>query len=64
MKKERKDKEIRIRCTKGLLRKLMAICVVTGETKTAVITDLILSEYAKNTKYQDEYIRKLNSEES
>lgn len=51
----KKSKEIKIRCTETLLRKLMAICAVKGKTKTAIIEDLILQEYKKKQRYEEKY---------
>lgn len=50
-----KNHEIKIRCTENLFRKLLAICEVTGKTKTSIIEDLILIEYAKNKKYEEKF---------
>lgn len=55
MNKKLKNKIIQIRCTETLLRKLLSICVVTGRTKTAVIEELICTEYEKNKKYETQY---------
>ncbi len=60
MVKYKKDHEVKIRVTEIMLRKLTAICSVTGKTKTAVIEDLILKEFKKNKQYEDRYY--LNSE--
>ena len=51
----KKSKEIKIRCTEVLFRKLLAICAVSGKTKTAVIEDLIFAEFEKNKKYSAQY---------
>lgn len=53
--KNKKGKEIKIRCTEVMRRKLLSICKVTGKTITAVIEDLITAEYDKNKKYHAQY---------
>lgn len=50
-----KKHRIETRISEVLLRKLLAICAVSGKTRTAVIEDLILAEYEKNKKYKDRY---------
>lgn len=57
-----KNREVRIRCTEVLLRKLLAICAVTGKTRTAVIEDLIFAEYERDSRYSKRYIADLNGE--
>lgn len=54
-KKSRKNKEIKIRCTELVLRKLLAICAVSGRTKTSVIEDLISGEYDRDKRYETRY---------
>lgn len=49
---KRKDRRFQIRFSNIIFRKLEAICKVTNRTKTAVIEDLILSEYNKNKAYE------------
>lgn len=58
--KNNKTREVKIRCTETLFRKLLAICKVTGKTRTAVIEDLIASEFKKNMKYSNQYYADLN----
>lgn len=50
-----KNKHVKIRCTEVLFRKLMAICAVTGKTRTAVLEDLISAEYEKDRRYSTQY---------
>lgn len=52
-------KWITIRVSESLVRKLVAICKATGKTKTGVLTDLINTEYEKNTKYEKWYYANL-----
>lgn len=57
-----KTKNIKIRCTEVLCRKLLAICAVTGKTRTAIIEDLISAEYERNKKYAAQYCADLGRE--
>lgn len=57
-----KTREIKIRCTEVLFRKLLAICAVTGKTKTAVLEDLIYAEYDSDSRYSKQYLADLNRE--
>lgn len=50
-----KNKTIRFRCTEKMWKKITAICLVTGKTKTALIEGLINDEYKKNQKYDETY---------
>lgn len=54
-KSSKKSKEIKVRCTEMLLRQLLAICVVTGKSKTTVIEDLIRQEYGRKNEYANKY---------
>lgn len=54
-KKRNKNRTIHMRTTELINRKLMAICSVTGKTKTAVLEDLISTEYGRNKKYDAQY---------
>lgn len=47
-----KDRVVTIRVSDLLFRKILAICKVTGKSKTGLIRDLILQEYEKNKKYE------------
>lgn len=58
-KKSRKSKEIKIRCTEVMLRKLLAICAVNGKSKTATIESLISEEYNRDKKYEIQYYANL-----
>lgn len=51
----KKTREIKIRCSESLFRKLVAICKITGKTKTSIIEDLIHSEYEKDKRYEKKY---------
>lgn len=51
----RKKRRIYIRASEILFRKLVAICKATGKTKTAVIADLILAEYNRESKKYSKY---------
>lgn len=57
-----KKRWISIRASEIMFRKLVAICKVNGKTKTAVILDLIASEYEKNKKYEWQYYADLDKE--
>lgn len=57
--KHKKNKELKIRITEPMLRKILAICTVTGKTKTAIIEDLIIQEFKKNKKYEEQYYANL-----
>lgn len=57
---KKKDRKLQIRCDETFLRKLLAICAETGRSKTAVIEDLVTSEYAKNKKYERWYYANLD----
>lgn len=50
--RNKKDREITIRVSDILFRKILAICKVTGKSKTGLIRDLVLQEYEKNKKYE------------
>lgn len=47
-----KTREVTIRLSELAFRKLVAICKVTGKSKTGLLRDLILLEYEKNKKYE------------
>lgn len=47
-----KNKKIQIRCDEIFLRRLEAICSETRRSKTAVIEDLVNTEYSKNKNYE------------
>lgn len=51
----RKKNRISIRLSDTIFYKLLAISKATDKTKTAVIEDLILSEYGKNKVYEQWY---------
>lgn len=57
--KGKKNKEIKIRCTEVLLQKLLAICAVTGKSKTAIIESLIQKEYSSRNAYANKYYESL-----
>lgn len=57
-----KKKHLDIRMAEIMLQKLLAICAVTGKTKTAMIEDLILREYDRDSRYGKQYIANLNRE--
>lgn len=61
-KDQNKTKRIGIRLSSILFRKLIAICKVTGKSKTTIIEELILSEYEKNKKYEEWYYHNLDKE--
>lgn len=50
-----KTKNVAIRLGEVCFRKLLAICKVTGKSKTGLIRDLINAEYEKNKKYEAWY---------
>lgn len=58
--KMKKSKEIKIRCTESIFRKLLAISKVTGKSRTAVITDLINLEYERDRRYSIQYYADLD----
>ena len=62
MRTYKKSKAIKIRCSEILFRKLSAICAVTGKTKTAILEELIMTEYDRNKKYSDQYYMDLDKE--
>lgn len=51
----KKRNRIEIRVSELIFRKLAAIVAVSGKTRTALIEDLIETEYEKNKKYRDKY---------
>lgn len=57
-----KKRWISIRASEVLFRKLVAICKITGKSKTTVISDLIETEYKKDKKYESWYYKDLNKE--
>lgn len=57
-----KTKRIGIRLSSVLFRKLVAICKINKKSKTAIIEELILSEYEKNKKYEEWYYNNLDKE--
>lgn len=60
MDKAKKSREIKIRCTEILFRKLLAISRVTGKNKTSIVSDLISAEYEKDGRYSIQYLADLD----
>ena len=48
----KKEKRLQLRLSDIVFGKLNAICKTNCKTRTAVIEDLILSEYGKNKAYE------------
>ncbi len=59
-----KRNRLNIRISDIVERRLLAICEVTGKTKTKVIEDLIASEYNKKREYNDQYYKILDRQYS
>lgn len=62
MSKDPYTRQVNLRLSGVLFRKLLSICKATGKTKTAVIRDLISEEYEKNKKYEKWYYSDLKEE--
>lgn len=57
-----KKYRLEVRLSEMTLRKLLAICQVTGKNKTAAIEELIDAEYHRKKVYMDQYHKNLGRE--
>lgn len=51
----KKERRLNIRTSETTLRKLLAICAVNKRNRTKTIEELILSEYGRSRKYENQY---------
>lgn len=57
---KKRERYITIRVTEAMFQKILAMCDVTGKTKTGLLRDLIAREYGKNKEYERRYLDNLN----
>lgn len=57
---KKRERHITIRVTEVMFQKILAMCDVTGKTKTGFLRDLIAREYGKNKEYERRYLDNLN----